>query len=99
MLLRISSGIRSRGEHDVFRAMLPAWKVSISDCCERWVWGWGYLYIVLVATSLGAVKGILFLAVTAAVFSSLFRLVIDADIDEVAVKWSPSARLKKWADI
>lgn len=59
--------------------MLPAWKVSISDRCERWVGG--YLYIILVATSLGAVKGILFLAIGATFSSSLFRLVIDADVE------------------
>ena len=32
-------------------------------------------------TSLGAVKGILFLAVAAVLSSSLFRLVIDADVE------------------
>lgn len=59
--------------------MLPILEISISDYCKRWVGA--YAYIALVATFLGAVKGILLLAVVAPFSSSLFRLVMDADVE------------------
>lgn len=74
ILLRISSGIRSRGEHDALRAILSIFNVSTT---HRWVEA--ATYVALVAASLTAVKGTLLLVLPAVFSSSLFRLVIVAD--------------------